>query len=310
VIVIRLGTFTPSVLLRVARRTGRLDAAGLQVSEQPVPSSPGQFAALLDGTLDAVLTSPDNVLAYRYTTANPLGRAADVRILSAVDRGLGLALYSRLSPMQLRGRVLGVDVPTSGFAFAMYALAASLGLGRDDYRVIALGSTPKRLTALLAGECDATMLNAGNELHAERAGVPALARVSEVCGPYLGTVLAVLQPTPGPLDRVDEPRSGGLRPHDALAATLTETAAAICSGQLDAEVVAEAQAALGLDEPMAQRYLERLRSPSEGLVADGVVDPAAIRTLVELRRRYGPATEGDPYAPALIPGSGLVDDRT
>jgi hypothetical protein len=301
---IRLGTFTPSVLLRVARRTGRLSAAGLEVSEQPVDSSPGQFAALLDGTLDAVLTSPDNVLAYRYTPANPLGRTADVRILSAVDRGMGLGLYSRLSPTQLRDRVFGVDVPTSGFAFAMYALAASLGLGRDDYRVVALGSTPKRLTALLAGECDATMLNAGNELHAERAGVPSLARVSEVCGPYLGTVLAVLQPPAG-RDGADTGGPGEPRPHDALAAALTATAAAVCSGELDAEVRAEAQEALGLDEPLAQRYLERLCSPTEGLVPDGGVDLASLRTLVELRRRYGPAIEGDPYAPALVPGSGL-----
>jgi hypothetical protein len=215
---------------------------------------------------------------------------------------MGLALYSRLSPGQLRDRVFGVDVPASGFAFAMYALAASLGLGRDDYRVVALGSTPKRLTALLAGGCDATMLNAGNELHAERAGVPALARVSEVCGPYLGTVLAVLQPVPGPPGGPDDSEP---RPHHGLAAALTATAAAVCSRELDAEVVAEAQEALGLDEPMAKRYLERLCSPTEGLVPDGVVDLGSVRTLVELRRRYGPATEGDPYAPALVPGSGL-----
>ena len=302
---IRLGTFTPSVLLRVARRTGRLSAAGLEVSEQPVSSSPGQFAALLDGTLDAVLTSPDNVLAYRYTAANPLGRTADVRILSAVDRGMGLGLYSRLPPTQLRGRVFGVDVPASGFALAMFALAASLGLGRDDYRVTALGSTPKRLTALLAGECDATMLNAGSELHAERAGVPALARVSEVCGPYLGTVLAALRRASG-----NDPDAGELPPHHALAATLTETAAAICAGELDAEVIAEAREALRLDESMAKRYLERLCSPTEGLVPDGVVDLAAVRNLVDLRRRYGPATDDDPYGPALVPGSGLVYDRT
>ena len=289
---IRLGTFTPSVLVRVARRTGRLAAAGLEVSEQAVPSSPGQFAALLDGTLDAVLTSPDNVLAYRYTAANPLGRTADVRVLAAVDRGMGLALYSRLTPPELRGRVFGVDVPASGFAFAMYALAESLGLGRDDYRVTALGSTPKRLAALLAAECDATMLNAGNELHAERAGVPALARVSEVCRPYLGTVLAVL----------GDPRE----PQEALAAMLAGTAAAVCGGELDSEVLAEAQDALGLDEPMAKRYLERLRSPAEGLVPDGVVDLESVRTLVELRRRYGPATCDDPYAAAFVPGSGLL----
>ena len=150
---IQLGTFTPSVLLRVARRTGRLDQAGLDVVESPVASSPAQFAALLDGSLDAVLTSPDNVLAYRYSPRNPLGRTADVGILAAVDRGLGLGLYSRFAAADLAGRMFGVDVPDSGFAFAMYALAESLGLGRDGYRVVALGSTPKRLTSWVSRLC-------------------------------------------------------------------------------------------------------------------------------------------------------------
>jgi ABC-type nitrate/sulfonate/bicarbonate transport system substrate-binding protein len=288
---IRLGSFTPSVLLRVARRTGRLGEAGLDVVETPVPSSPAQFAALLDGGLDAVLTSPDNVLAYRYSAANPLGRTADVRILSAVDRGMGLALYSRASAADLRGASFGVDVPNSGFAFAMYALAESLGLGRGDYEVVALGSTPKRLRALLAGECAATMLNAGNELHAEQAGYAALARVSEVSSPYLGTVLAALTSTDA---------------NDRLAVMLTATAAAICAGDLSAEVVAEAGEALDLDAELAARYLRRLRTPDEGLVADGVVDPASIRTLVGLRRRFGPELTDDPYEKALVPGSGLL----
>lgn len=284
---IQVGTFTPSVLLRVARRTGRLAEAGLEVVEAPVASSPAQFAALLDGTLDAALTSPDNVLAYRYSPRNPLGRTANVHIVSAVDRGLGLALYARTT--DLAGRTFGVDVPDSGFAFAMYALAESIGLPRSAYRVAALGSTPKRLAALLAGDCAATMLNAGNDLLAEAAGIPALARASEVCGRYLGTVLATL------------------RPLDAgLAAALTATAAAIHAGDHDDLVVAEAARALGLDPSLAARYLARLKDPAEGLVPDGVVDLASIRTLVGLRRRYGPALDGDPLAAALHPGSGLI----
>jgi len=288
---IQLGTFTPSVLLRVARRTGRLAGVGLDVAESPVGSSPAQFAALLDGSLDAVLTSPDNVLAYRYVAANPLGRTADVRILSAVDRGMGLALYTRHSPAELRGATFGVDVPDSGFAFAMYALAGSLGLARGDYSVVALGSTPKRLTALLDGECAATMLNAGNELLAESAGYHAVARAADVIRPYLGTVLAALRPTDATA---------------ALARALTGTAAAITGGDLDAVVVEEAGAALNLDAGLAARYLTRLRAPAEGLVTDGVVDLASLHTLVDLRRRYAPAPAGDPLGQALDPGSGLV----
>jgi ABC-type nitrate/sulfonate/bicarbonate transport system substrate-binding protein len=290
-----LGTFTPSVLLRVARRTGQLHEAGLAVTESAVTSSPAQFEALLLGALDAVLTSPDNVLAYRYSPTNALNRRADARIVSAVDRGLGLALYGRTGAAGLRGATFGVDVPASGFAFAMYALAESIGLRRDDYEIVALGSTPRRLQALLAGDCDATMLNAGNELHAEAAGYRPLARVSETCPPYLGTVLAVI---------------GDTHADDAgrLAAALARTASSIAAGHLDAEVVAEATAALGLPEPLAHRYLARLKDSSEGLVTDGVIDPASIRTIVDLRRRYRPETvDGrDAFAAAVEAGSGLV----
>jgi ABC-type amino acid transport substrate-binding protein len=264
------------VLLRVARRLGPLD-----VTETLVPSSPAQFRALFDGAYDAVLTSPDNVLAYRYSPVNPLGSNAPVEMLAAVDRGMGLALYARTT--DLRGARFAVDVPGSGFAFAMYALAESLGLTRDDYQVVALGSTPQRLRALLAGECDATMLNAGNELHAEAAGFVALARASDVCRPYLGTVLAALDPAP----------------ISGLAAALVATASSVAAGRHGDLVIEEAMAALGLDRPSASRYLDRLRSPAEGLVPDGVVDKASLRTLIGLRRRYGPALDGDPFAAAL-----------
>jgi ABC-type nitrate/sulfonate/bicarbonate transport system substrate-binding protein len=293
-----VGAFSASVLLRVAERTGRLQEQGLTVEEIPVRSSPAQFRSLLDGELDAVLTSPDNAVAYRFAPANPLGVTADVKIVSAIDRGLGLALYPRRgldSAAQLRGATLGVDVPTSGFAFAMYALAESVGLGRHDYKVSTLGSTPRRLDALLAGRCDATMLNAGNELLAEEAGCHPLASVADVCTPYLGTVLCVAG-------------NENLEPASRLAVALRRTAEAICSGALDDVSRQQAVEALGLPLPLADRYASRLRDPKEGLVPDGVVDLPSLRTVTELRRRYLPSiVDGvDLLAHALDPSSGLV----
>lgn len=292
-----VGAFSPSVLLRVARRAGHLDHAGLEVDEVAVASSPAQFRSLIDGQLDAVLTSPDNVVAYRLSPSNPLGRLADVRIVSAVDCGLGLGLYAGPGRTgDLAGATLGVDVPTSGYAFAMYALAQSIGFARDDYQVVALGSTPARLQALLAGACDATMLNAGNELVAEQAGCERLAGVGDLGAPYLATVLGVL----------GERRLGPVR---VLADALAATAAEICSGRLDDVAAAEAAAALGVTDAVALQYVERLKSPTEGLVVDGVVDLAALSTVVDLRRRYLPCVQDgvDLLAPALDPGSGLVD---
>ena len=270
-----VGSFTPSVVLDLARATGRLDEQGLDVTEVPVSSSPAQFRALIDGEITVALTSPDNVLAYRYDPRNPLAELADVSIVGAVDRGMGLGLYARpgLGPEDLRGARVGVDVPGSGFALALYALAESVGVAREEYDVVALGSTPRRLDALLAGDCDATMLNAGNELVAEAAGCPCLAPVRNVCSPYLGTVVAVAG---------DERHDEGRR----VAAALTGVAAEVVAGGLSDEAADSAARRLSLDGDLARRYVERMRRPDEGLVPDGVADRASLETLVALRQRY------------------------
>ncbi len=292
-----VGSFTPSVLLDLARGTGRLSEQHLDVTEQPVVSSPAQFRALLDGVLDVALTSPDNVLAYRFDPENPLGAVADVRIVAAVDRGMGLGLYGRPGSVasDLVGALVGVDVPTSGFALALYALAERLGVAREQFELVALGSTPRRLEALLVGDCDATMLNAGNELVAEAAGCVRLAGVAELLAPYLGTVVAVAG-----TERLDVARR--------LSRALLDTAAAVLDGSLDGPAAESAARRLDLDDHLALRYVDRLRDPVDGLVPDGYVDRGALETLVRLRTTYLPrVVDGrEVLAAALEDDSGLV----
>jgi aerobic-type carbon monoxide dehydrogenase small subunit (CoxS/CutS family)/ABC-type nitrate/sulfonate/bicarbonate transport system substrate-binding protein len=295
---LRLGTFSPSVLLEVARVTGGLQAAELAVQEVPATSSPAQFAELLAGDLDAALTSPDNVLAYRFVAGNPLGRTGDVRVLAAVDRGLGLSLFAApgRAPTGLRGGTLAVDVPGSGFAFVAVELLARLGLHAGaDCPVEALGATPRRADALLAGRCAVTVLNAGSDLRAEAAGARRLARATTL-GPYLGTALAAH----GPMVESD---GGALA---ALAGVLTGTAARLVAGELHDVAHAAAVRRLRLDDESASRYVATLTDPGEGLVPDGRVDRAALGTLVELRNRHG---SGTPLDVDTVLADGFVDDR-
>ncbi len=292
-----VGSFTPSVLLDLARSTGRFAAQDLQVSEVAVTSSPAQIRSLLDGDLAVALTSPDNVLAYRFNPHNPLGETADVRIVAAIDRGMGLGLYARAGtrPADLRRAKIGVDVGTSGFALALYALAETLGVAREDYDLVALGSTPRRLEALLAGDCAATMLNAGNELIAEHHGCVRLAGAAELLSPYLGTVVAI----------------AGDRHLDVagrLSQALLDTAVEIVGGRLSDEAAEAAARQLDLDDDLARRYVDRMRDPLDGLVPDGVVDRAALETLVRLRTTYQPTVvDGvEVLDAALADDSGLV----
>jgi hypothetical protein len=324
---LRVGAFSPSIVLRVARSAGVLARHGVAVVEAPVPSSTEQFRALLDGSLDAALTSPDNVVAHRLRRAGP----ADVRILLAVDRGLGLALYGRpglAALADVRGGVVGVDVAESGFAFVLYEILAAAGLRRDiDYRVLELGATPRRADALLTGRCDATMLNAGSDLRAAEGGCPLLRRAVEVSRPYLGTVLAAT----GPACEQDAARLGALvaalrtvlarlagpptgapadPPAGAAAASPTDPpAGAAGPGGQDWELaVAATAAALRLGPAATERYVTGLRDPAEGLVGSGEPDAAALATVLGLRRRHTRQpgfARLDPNAPP----PGLVDRR-
>ncbi|MCU1701051.1 MAG: hypothetical protein JWR34_7114 [Mycobacterium sp.] len=301
---LRIGTFTPSLLIDVARSTGRLDRAELDVTETPVPSSPAQFRSLEAGEFDVVMTSPDNVLAYRFLSANPLQRNLPVEILAGVDRGLGLSLClapSVTNVADVRGRVVGVDVPGSGFAFVAFALLESAGLGKDDYTVESLGSTPRRAAALAEGTCAATVLNAGNELRATAAGCRVVSTVADV-GPYLGTVMAAMS--------ADDPEITG--PRERLAEVVIDTARDVVAGQLHGEVLEAAGRLLGLAEPQAQAHLDCLLDPTHGLITDGRVDEPSIDTLINLRRRHSPSPDLDVVAStwqAVLATAGLGTGR-
>jgi ABC-type nitrate/sulfonate/bicarbonate transport system substrate-binding protein len=296
---IRLAYFSRSVVSAVAHSQRLYDAAGLAVTEHAVPSSPAQFRGLRDGEYDLALTSPDNVAAYRLTDANPLGERLDARILLGIDRGMGLSILAAphvSSLTDLAGRTVGVDVPESGFALALFEVLSSVGLQRDrDYTLVSLGSTPRRRTALLDGRCDATLLNAGHDIAAELAGCRRLARITDTISPYLGTVLAA---TDAWLERAGDlvRRFAGVW----LAATRTV---------LDPTERDTVQSLLGelLELPpsgVAAAY-DVLTSPNDGLVRDGVVDLAALRTVLALRARHaGAGLRADETTAA-----GLVDPR-
>jgi len=285
VVQLRIGTFTQSLLIHLATNDGRFARAGLEIIESSVPSSPAQFQSLETGDFDLVFTSPDNVLAYRFLSGNPLHRRLPVVVLAAIDRGLGLSLClspSTRSSDEVRGKTVGVDVPQSGFAFALYELLDRAGVAPGDYSVEALGSTPRRALALAHDQCAATILNAGNELRAKADGCTVAREVGEL-GPYLGTVVAGLATTN------DETIGARRRFVDVLLSMARE----IVDGQRNEDVVNGSMSLLELSERDALEHLRVMMSPSTGLIPSGIVDLDAIATLVGLRRKFAPTLELD-----------------
>ncbi len=276
---LRIGYFSASPILALARAHGLFARLGLAIEAEPVTSSPAQFSSLHVGAYDLVLTSPDNVASYRFGTDNRLGVRVDVRIIRAVDGGLGLSLLGTHGVRcvdDLRGRVIAVDVPDSGFAFALYELLATHGLRRGaDYDIIAMGSTPRRAVALREGRCHATLLNGGLVVAAETAGLVNLGRISDVVRPYLATVLAAtgqwLDTHPVIVRQFS----------DAWQQAVTLLLAA--GADID-PLLADVFRVPATGVPTIRRVLH---DPAEGLVPDGVVDADALNNVLRLRARHG-----------------------
>ena len=287
----KVGTFTKSVLLQIGRESGRFEQAGLDVQEISVPSSPAQFESLSAGDLDVAITSPDNVLAYRYLSANPLKRRMNVKILAAVDRGLGLSLC--ISPeyqnvLEIKDLALGVDVPNSGFAFVAYGLLEKAGYSPRDYTIRTLGSTPKRAQALIAGDCNATILNAGNEIFALSQGCTKVSSVNEL-GPYLGTVIAAIPSS-----------SNEYRPGVAeFTSVMLGIVQDIKNEKLKDEIVRISSTLLGLSPTLSEEHYKILLDRENGLIPNGKIDRPSIQTLVRLRKKFLPTEELDSILDSL-----------
>lgn len=297
-----LGLFSTSLVCRVARDRDYFAREGLDVVEVPVVSSRAQFVSLVAGEYGLVLTSPDNVLAYRLDPANPLGSAHDVRIVAAVDRGLGLSLIGAPGLRRvedLRGETVAVDIPDSGFAFVLYRLLAAHGLTAGvDYQVAAAGTTPRRLDGLLACEFAATLLGAGHDLVAVSSGCQRLVRAAAVIRPFLGTVLAgtggFLEPNSKLVDRF-------------LAAWYAAAGELIDPARRD-DALAAVGTHLNLSGAACRDYYSTLLSRDEGLIADGGMDLEAFAEVARLRAAQGRLGGVEPEPGALL-ATGVVDKR-
>src|SRR5262249_11079658 len=84
----------------------------------------------------------------------------------------------------LKGKTVGVDAATTGFAFILYKLAAMNGLAMADYKIEKLGGTPARVQALMEGRIAGTMITSPQELLPESKGYVRLGDTTATFGAY------------------------------------------------------------------------------------------------------------------------------
>jgi ABC-type nitrate/sulfonate/bicarbonate transport system substrate-binding protein len=298
---LRLGLFSPSLPHLVAIREGYYEERGVTVEQQRIPSSAGLLRALRDGDLDLALTSPDNIANFRL---NKVGDGpVDARIVAAVDQAGSISLIGRPgvdAPGQVRLGAVAVDARNSGFAFLLYELLKSVDLAPGaDYRVLEAGGTPSRFAALLAGNFEATILNAGFDIRAQAEGGSLLIPTVDVIPDYLSTVLAArgeyLDQAPGPVSRF----VAGFR--QAMNFCLDPARHEDCTDL----VVSEWQ----VNPDVAARMVDAAADARTGVVPDAVITPGQLEVVLELRKRWGGFSGTVDIAAEIRRPRALIDER-
>ena len=246
----------------------------------PTPGSVYQFQHLSAGDFDIALTAIDNVIAYDEGQGEaPLPNPADFVAILGGD-GAFLRLYARpeiASIPDLKGKTLAVDAVTTGFAFVLRAMLQNYGVNDTDVTLLPLGGTPSRYTALLEGRCSATILNAPFDLQAAAQGMHQLGNVRAAIGPYQGVVSVVRKPW--------------LAQNLPLATSYVRAMVASLRWMYDPSNAAEAIALLAdagkMPSPLATAMLPVLIAPLDGMDRTGKIDLAGVKTVLELRSRYG-----------------------
>ena len=175
---IRIGAFNKDVATITAEEKGFLKAENIRVEMNIVTDSPTLLRNLISGKYNLILNNADNVIAWAEGQgADP--EPNDFVIFLGGSQGLKqkLVVLSSVNDFSdLKGKVLAVDAPTTGFAIVMIYILKKHGLELNhDYTLKSFGNSAKRAEALSRGEAWGAMMNLSDD-EIQKRGFKVLAR--------------------------------------------------------------------------------------------------------------------------------------
>jgi ABC-type nitrate/sulfonate/bicarbonate transport system substrate-binding protein len=275
--------------LWAAQRQGFFEANGVAVQLSYTPNSTALLTGLFDGRHDIALATIDNFIACQEGQSE--ARLPESPDLFAFLGGDGGFLSVMASPAvksfaDLKGKTLSVDAMTNGLAFVLRELVARNGLAETDVTFVRAGGTSNRYRELLAGKQDATLLRTPFELLAGQRGFNKLA-TAESLGAYEGTVGAARRSW---AKANETSLIGFLRGYKAGVDWLYDRSN---RDVVEALLVANIR---DMTPALAKQSYDLLLADKGGLSRDLALDLPGIRTVLELRTKYGtpPKTLTDP----------------
>jgi ABC-type nitrate/sulfonate/bicarbonate transport system substrate-binding protein len=271
--------------LYIARQQGYFASRGLDVVITYTAGSLPQLAGLAGGAYQLIQTAPDNVINIdNNPAAFGLDPSAAPHVIMVLGGSVGpLSVYAQPAITtldHLRGTVLGVDNPTSGFALVLQDLLARSGLLLErDYTLTVSGGTSSRLDALKSGSVAATILYAPFDVQATQAGFTRLATSTDYHPAYASLATAGLQ--------------SWIEQHTAevtsYISAYLQALRWIYNPNHATEVqrVIESEPTLNLDTSIAPGAYAAFVDPQTGFGINAKLDDAGLQQVIELRATYG-----------------------
>lgn len=270
--------------LYVATQQGFFAQQDLHIDITYTAGSIPQLAGLVREEYKLIQTAPDNVI---NVDNNPSAFGLDPKTFPHVIMLLGgsvgpLSIFSQSDFTtfdKLRGAVLGVDNPTSGFAIVLRDILASNRLLLErDYTFTVAGGTSNRLDALKNGSVAATILYAPYEVQATRAGYNLLATSTDYYPSYASLATAGMQTWIE--QHVDEVTS-------YITAYLKSLRWIYDPSHVNAvQAIMQTEPALGLDASLTSYVYAAFVDPISGFGQDALLNDAGLEQVIDLRATY------------------------
>jgi ABC-type nitrate/sulfonate/bicarbonate transport system substrate-binding protein len=271
----------PNLPTFAAVEQGYFSEEGLAVELALTPSSVAQAERTAAGEFDIVFTAFDNVVAYgEGQGAAAAGVDPDYVVLMGATQ-LELAIVTApevRTYADLKGRSIALDALTTGFAFVLFDMMQKSGLSRDDVTFAAVGATPQRWQSVKAGEHAATLTIEPFTSIAKRSGFNVLDVSSNHFASYQGGSIAARRAYAA---ENTEPVKAFIRAYlKGLAWTLDpanrEAGAALLQSRMP-----------DIQPAAVPSIMASLLSPRSGLTPGAHILPDGMRTVLDLRSRYG-----------------------
>lgn len=264
----------------VAQEKGLFSRNGIAVKQTYTPNSVFQIRSMVEGKFDIATTAFDNVVAYQEGQGEAeLPTTPDLfAFMGGYSGGLRLVTQPELRKYaDLKGKTVGVDAATTGFAFILYKLFEMNGVPQSDYKVERHGGTPARVQALMEGKIAATMISSPSELLPESKGYYRLGDTIKVFGAYQTSVGATR-------------RSWAAKNGDQLVAFIRSYAAAIDwlqePGNKNEAVAIYIKNLPKVPQAVAEKSYDVMLAGNEGFQKKAKLDPEGARMVLKLRSEF------------------------